>query len=142
MNIAETTTATAAPPGSLCAFYFFALLSSLVLVSRKCGTFRDIGIFFLHLPTSLTTSWCRPPQASPHYRRFLPITRIQSWLLSPLYPCSGRPGQQAMGAGTITRDQDPPYLTPEQEARSAAGGYKAELVRKRVLEEAFDNLVL
>jgi hypothetical protein len=43
-------------------------------------------------------------------------------------------------AGTIMRDVVPTYLTPEQEARSAAGGYKFELVRKRALEEALDGL--
>lgn len=40
----------------------------------------------------------------------------------------------------IARDQVPPYLTPEQEAMSAAGGYKAELVRQRTLQEALDGL--
>jgi hypothetical protein len=38
------------------------------------------------------------------------------------------------------RDVVPTYLTPDQEARSAAGGYKFELVRKRALEEALDSL--
>lgn len=52
------------------------------------------------------------------------------------------PGQlpAPVGGGTIMRDVVPTYLTPEQEARSAAGGYKFELVRKRALEEALDSL--
>jgi hypothetical protein len=51
------------------------------------------------------------------------------------------PGQAPVGGGgTIMRDVVPTYLTPEQEARSAAGGYKFELVRRRALEEALDSL--
>jgi hypothetical protein len=48
--------------------------------------------------------------------------------------------QAPVGGGVIMRDVVPTYLTPEQEARSAAGGYRFELVRKRALEEALDGL--
>jgi len=52
------------------------------------------------------------------------------------------PRQGQTGGGTIARDVVPTYLTPDQEVRSAAGGYKFEIVKKRALEEALGGLFL